>query len=198
MLVYLRGGSGLNNFTCCHTETEVADQTSYLIYSQHTDARPTSPSCDPIRPGARKDSHWNASFLSHWYDSTLKNPKGASGNPRQWLENDILIVVLPDACRYGDRWDWLSWVKSLWVSKMASSIPSFYISGDRLTIISAYPSLRYALPGTWIWSYQGNTDGLYSENMVSFGLTIFWRCKCEWETFPLRSNKVCQAVPVFF
>ena len=36
-----------DNFTCCHTETEVADQTFYLTQSQYTDTGPTSPSADP-------------------------------------------------------------------------------------------------------------------------------------------------------
>ena len=40
-----------DNFTCCHTEIEVADQTFYLTQSQHTDTGPTSPSADPITPG---------------------------------------------------------------------------------------------------------------------------------------------------
>ena len=30
-----------DNFTCCHTETEVADQTFYLTQSQYTDTGPT-------------------------------------------------------------------------------------------------------------------------------------------------------------
>ena len=37
---------------CCHTETEVADQTFHLTQSQYTDTGPTSPSADPITPGA--------------------------------------------------------------------------------------------------------------------------------------------------
>ena len=41
-----------DNFTCCHTEIEVADQTFYLTQSQYTDTGPTSPSGDPITPGA--------------------------------------------------------------------------------------------------------------------------------------------------
>ena len=41
-----------DNFTCCHTETEVANQTFYLTQSQYTDTGPTSPSADPIMPGA--------------------------------------------------------------------------------------------------------------------------------------------------
>ena len=31
------------NYTCCHTEKEVAGQTFYLIQSQYTDSGPTSP-----------------------------------------------------------------------------------------------------------------------------------------------------------
>ena len=41
-----------DNFTCCHTEIEVADQTFYLTQSQYADTSPTSPSADPITPGA--------------------------------------------------------------------------------------------------------------------------------------------------
>ena len=46
-----------HNFTCCHTEIEAADQTFYLTQSQYTDTGPTSPSADPITPGAWQDSH---------------------------------------------------------------------------------------------------------------------------------------------
>ena len=49
-----------DNFTCCHTEIEVADQTFYLTQSQYTDTGPTSPSADPITPGAWQGSHWGA------------------------------------------------------------------------------------------------------------------------------------------
>ena len=41
-----------DNFTCCHTEIEVADPTFYLTQSQYTDTGPTSPSADPTTPGA--------------------------------------------------------------------------------------------------------------------------------------------------
>ena len=51
-----------DNFTCCHTKTEVADQTFYLTQSQHTDTGPTSPSADPKTPGAWQGSHWSANF----------------------------------------------------------------------------------------------------------------------------------------
>ena len=49
-----------DTFTCCHTETEAADQTFHLIQSQYTDTGPTSPSADPITPGAWQGSHWSA------------------------------------------------------------------------------------------------------------------------------------------
>ena len=51
-----------DNCTCCHTETEVADPTFHLTQSQHTDTGPTSPSADPITPGAWQGSHWSANF----------------------------------------------------------------------------------------------------------------------------------------
>ena len=57
-----------NNFTCCHTEIEVEDQTFYPNQSQYTDPGLTSSNADPITPGA-----W-CQFWSHWYDSTRKNP----------------------------------------------------------------------------------------------------------------------------
>ena len=51
-----------DNFTCCHTEIEAADQTVYLTQSQYTDTGPTSPSAEPITPGAWQGSHWSANF----------------------------------------------------------------------------------------------------------------------------------------
>ena len=51
-----------DNFTCCHTETGVANQTFYLTQSQNTDTGSTSPSTDPITPGAWQGSHWGANF----------------------------------------------------------------------------------------------------------------------------------------
>ena len=63
-----------DNCTCCHTEIEVADQTFHLTQSQYTDTGPTSPSTDPITPGAWQGSHWYQ-CLSHWYDSTPKKTR---------------------------------------------------------------------------------------------------------------------------
>ena len=66
------------NFTCCHTKIEVADQTFYLTQSQYTDTGPTSPRADPITPGAWQGSHWSANFEVTGMTRPRKNP-GASG-----------------------------------------------------------------------------------------------------------------------
>ena len=67
-----------DNCTCCHTETEVADQTFHLTRSQYTDTGPTSPSTDPITPGAWRGSHWSANSEVTGVTRPGKNP-GASG-----------------------------------------------------------------------------------------------------------------------
>ena len=67
-----------DNFTCCHTEIEAADQTFHLTQSQYTDTGPTSPSADPITPGAWQGSHWSANFEVTGMTRPQKNP-GSSG-----------------------------------------------------------------------------------------------------------------------
>ena len=71
-----------DNFTCCHTEIEVTDQTFYLTQSQYTDTGPTSPSADPITPGAWHGSHWSANFevtgMTHPEKSRLDSNPGSS------------------------------------------------------------------------------------------------------------------------
>ena len=67
-----------DNFMCCHTEIEAADQTFHLTQSQYTDTGPTSPSADPITPGAWQGSHWSANFEVTGMTPPRKNP-GASG-----------------------------------------------------------------------------------------------------------------------
>ena len=67
-----------DNFMCCHTEIEDADQTFHLTQLQYTDTGPTSPSADPITPGAWQGSHWSANFEVAGMTRPWKNP-GASG-----------------------------------------------------------------------------------------------------------------------
>ena len=81
-----------DNFTFCHTEIKVADQTFYLTQSRYTDTAPTNPSADPITPGAWQRRHWSANFFSLWHDSTRKNPHGASGNQAPDLPLSRLIA----------------------------------------------------------------------------------------------------------
>ena len=83
-----------DNFTCCHTEIEVADQTPHLTQSQYTDTGSTSPSTDPIRPGAWQSSHWNANFYVTgmtlpWKKSRRKRDSNPGSSP---LEMDTLTT----------------------------------------------------------------------------------------------------------
>ena len=67
-----------DSLTCCHTETEVADQTFHLTQSQYTDTGPTSPVTDPITPDAWQGSHRSANFEVAGMTRPRKN-LGASG-----------------------------------------------------------------------------------------------------------------------
>ena len=74
MLVYLRDGS-TDKFTCCHTETEVADdQIFYVTQSQYTDTGPTSSSADPVMPGDWQGSQWSANMKVTGMTRPGKNP----------------------------------------------------------------------------------------------------------------------------
>ena len=57
-----QGRTCSDNFTCCHTEIEIADQTFYHTQSRYTDTGPTSPSADPVMSGAWQGSHLSANF----------------------------------------------------------------------------------------------------------------------------------------
>ena len=72
-----QGQISSDNFTCCHTEIEVADKTFYLNPPHYTDTRPTGSSGYPISLGDWKDSRWSANS-NHWYDSTRKNPESSA------------------------------------------------------------------------------------------------------------------------
>ena len=80
----------LDNFMSCPTEVEAADQTFYLYLtqSQYTDTWPTSPSTDPMVPGAWQGSHWSASF-EVW---TQKNPVASRIWTPEWGWNSSLVV----------------------------------------------------------------------------------------------------------
>ena len=71
------------NFPFCHTKIEVADPTFYLTQSQYTDTGPTSPSADPITPGAWQGSHWSANFEVTGMTRPGKIPSQAGFEP--WI-----------------------------------------------------------------------------------------------------------------
>ena len=84
-----------DSFTCCHTEIEVTDPTFHLTQSQYTDTGPTSPSTDPIIPGAWQGIEpLECQFLSHWPDSTPeKSRRKRDSNPgSSALEEDALTT----------------------------------------------------------------------------------------------------------
>ena len=74
-----------DNFTCCHTEIEVADQTFYLTQSQNTDTGSTSPNADPIKPGSWQGSHWSANVKSLVWLDPEKIPAQARFEPGNFL-----------------------------------------------------------------------------------------------------------------
>ena len=71
-----------DNFTCCHTKIQVADQTIYLTQSQYTDTGLTSPSTDPIMPSAWQGSHWSASVEATGMTRPEKIPSQVGIEPR--------------------------------------------------------------------------------------------------------------------
>ena len=60
MRMYLRDGSAQTILRAAKHEIEIADQTFHLTQSQYTDTGPTSPTTDPVTPGAWQGSHWSA------------------------------------------------------------------------------------------------------------------------------------------
>ena len=84
-----------DNFTCCHTEIQVADPTFYLTRSQYTDARPTSPSADPITPGAWQGSHWSANFEVTGMTRPGKSRRKRDSNPRSSAPEADTLTTRP-------------------------------------------------------------------------------------------------------
>ena len=76
MLAYLRDRS--DQTTCCHTETDVVDQTCNLTQSRCTDTGPDGPNTDCITPGAWPGSHCKTSF--YFTGITRAGQKAPLGN----------------------------------------------------------------------------------------------------------------------
>ena len=103
-----------DNFTCCHTEIEVADQTFYLIQSQYTDTGPTSPSADPITPGVWQGSHWSANFWVTGMTQTRKNPRASGIRTRIFRSRGGRLTTGQRGGRRGKTRHAVNTVKSVW------------------------------------------------------------------------------------
>ena len=77
-----RGRVCSDKFTSCHTEIEVADQTFHLTQSRYAETGPTSPSADPIMPGAWQGSYWSANFQVNGMTRPGKISSQAGFEPR--------------------------------------------------------------------------------------------------------------------
>ena len=108
-----------DNCTCCHTETEVADQTFYLTQSQYTDTGHTSPSTDPTTPGAWQGSLWRPFYVSKNQSCRISVFTGGEGGNSAWLifnpwwfvpwQKSVIPVSNKDSQsdRYQPHWDTL-------------------------------------------------------------------------------------------
>ena len=76
-----------DNFTCCHTEIQAADQFFCLTQSQYTDTDPTSPSADPLSPGTSQGRYWGANFEVAGMTRLGKIPSQAGFEPRVFRLN---------------------------------------------------------------------------------------------------------------
>ena len=84
-----------DNCTCCHTETEVANQACHLTQSQNTDTEPTSPTADPATPGRTTTG---VPILKS-YASTWKNK-----DPRRKRDSNLgLLLSRRTTCRCPDE-----------------------------------------------------------------------------------------------
>ena len=82
-----------DKFTCCRTEIEAVDPTFHLTQSQYADTRPTSPSTDPIMPGAWQGSSWSSNFDVTGMTWPRKNPITSGIQTRDpLLEADALTT----------------------------------------------------------------------------------------------------------
>ena len=78
-----------DNFTCCDTEIEAADETFYFTQSQYTDTGPTSCITDPITPGAWQSSHWSVNFLVTGMTRPRKIPGQVGFEPWIFRSRDV-------------------------------------------------------------------------------------------------------------
>ena len=104
-----------DNFTCCHTEVEVADPTFYLTQSHYTDTGPTSPSSDSIMPGAWQVASGVSIFKSLVWLDPEKSRGERDSNPGSFTPEADALTTKPTKEKLADQntWytkRWLRWI----------------------------------------------------------------------------------------
>ena len=82
MLAQLRDGSAQTIVRAATLRQELQIQLSTSPQSQYTDTGPTSPTADPITPGAQQGSHWSANLKVTGITRPGKIPSQAGFEPR--------------------------------------------------------------------------------------------------------------------
>ena len=122
MRVYLRDRSQ-TIFTCCHTETEVADPTFHLTQSQCTDTGSTSPSADPAPGRAATGVPIFKSLV--WLDPGKSRSKQDLNPGSSTLEADALTVRSMRQSKRGSTENIKTCQK---LSKQNTSKPEYHIN----------------------------------------------------------------------
>ena len=161
--------------TCCHTETEAADQICHITQSDCTDTGPTSPSNVSIIPGVRKNSHFRTAFLSERYDSTRKSGGPIPGSPA--LEADILPQGSRSCCLC-KKWLQYSFIKRQYtaVSWVTITLPITTLSWTQASSAEYTRSPAAGLGLASFFSHgngSGSLDGESSRKTISMDAVIY-------------------------
>ena len=162
-----------DSFTCCHTETEVADPTFHLTQSQYTDTGPISPSADPITPGAWQGSHRSANFEVTGMTRPRKNPVASGIRTRTFRSRGGRLTTRPTRrFKATDKYTNRKWILRRkrgwgWVIRVGEGEGGDKRGGDKRrnqTINARMPPCHFEVPDVTGWSLSGL---LTSEGAVS-------------------------------
>ena len=174
-----------DNFTCCHTEIEVADPTFYLTQSQYTDTGPTSPSADPVTPGAWQVATGVPIFKSLVWLDPEKIPAQAGFEPRTFRSRG--------GCSYQ------------WLEIPASAVGLFHGPVIPVTWNSALQWLPYQVPGvigpvlglvgtvsvywSWVRVWTATSISVWQHVQLSEQIHPWDPLVCCWDvTYPTNNN----------
>ena len=199
--MYLRNGSALT-LTCCHTQIEVADPTFYFTRSRYSDTGPTSPSTDPITPGAWQASHRNANFNV----TGMTRPRGKSR--RKWDSNPGSSALEADALTTRPtRWPAVDKTAITWRDELTGCLIPVLMQSGRCeyemmqSCHGASLSMAEDLtpcPGHRSWRYWVNTRGSRSGVILlrlgdsKFDPVSVYCDWVRWKVWPATSTSVWQ------